>query len=370
MSLSGQVRSAVRFFAESKTRAAASLELLRVSIGIIWALNMVFILAPSNQYFPTFQSTAQGFGSQTLGGPAIANFVATYPMFFAWLIAVASLYLALAFLFGVTTRLACAVGIVASLFFFWTQYTMTFMFPGGTDVGAHPLYIVIYLALVVGGAGQYFSIDAQLWSTRLSHYPRLLGVIAAPRARGPSNEDDTGRASESAIGRIGDASPHPEVVTPALPRSGGVGSSVAARSVALVTIIGAALMLVMAVQAMGATSPAPASVTLVAVDWAFEYPGSAASGAFGPANQTDQCAECPMQLASSPNFYQYVMITNEANTTQTVTSVTVNAPFTLILGVTTPYEVAPHGGMLMQGLTVSTPSAPGSYTLVITFDTS
>lgn len=149
-------------------------------MGAIWAANLLFILLPSADYWGSFSDVAASFGSTTLGGPGFANYVAANPTFFAWFIAIATAYLAFAFLFGFTTRLACVVGFVASVAFLLTQWTATFAFPGGTDVGAHPLYLAIYVALYVGGAGRFWSLDSWIWRTGRSRADWLARWIATP----------------------------------------------------------------------------------------------------------------------------------------------------------------------------------------------
>ena len=158
-----------------------AIDLLRIGVGVIWAFNLIFILAPSNQYFATFQSSASSFAPTTLGGPSFANFVATYPGIFSWVIAILTFYLAFAFLFGFTTRLACIVGGLASLAFLLTQWTSTIVLNGsGTDVGAHPLYILIYLVLFAAGAGQYLALDRWIWASGHAHVPGFSRWIASP----------------------------------------------------------------------------------------------------------------------------------------------------------------------------------------------
>lgn len=175
-------------------RAGRALDLLRILLGLIWAVNLVFIFLPAADYWGSFSVVARSYGPTSLGGEGLANFVAGHPTFFASLIAAVSVYLALALLLGFTTRLACVVGFMASTAFLVTQWNATFFFPGGTDVGAHPLYLIIYLALFLGGAGRYGSVDAWIWSTgrarwrRISHWiatPSVVGVEPAPFGSDP-----------------------------------------------------------------------------------------------------------------------------------------------------------------------------------------
>jgi uncharacterized membrane protein YphA (DoxX/SURF4 family) len=144
----------------ARTRAQTlAIELLRIGVGIIWALNLVFIVAPQNDWWGSFGQIALSFGPTSLGGPGLPQFVAAHAVVFSWLVAVTTTYLAVAFLLGVTTRWACLVGGIFSAILLGTQVGNTFVFPGGTDVGEHPLYMLIYIGLVVGGAGQAYSLD-------------------------------------------------------------------------------------------------------------------------------------------------------------------------------------------------------------------
>jgi uncharacterized membrane protein YphA (DoxX/SURF4 family) len=157
-----------------------SIELLRVGMGVIWVLNLVFVLAPENQFFGTFQDAALSFAPTSLTGPGAAQFVAQYPAFFAWVVAVGTLYLAVAFLLGITTRLACIVGFLFSVAFLITQVGSTFVIPGGTDVGPHPLYLLMYVVLFLGGAGRLLAVDHWIWATGRARLPRLSRWLAAP----------------------------------------------------------------------------------------------------------------------------------------------------------------------------------------------
>jgi len=159
---------------------AISLEMLRIGMGIIWALNMVFIVLPSNQYFSTFASTARSFAPTSVGGPLLADFVGAHATVFAWGIAILTAYLSVALCLGLTTRWACSVGIIASVIFLGTQFASTFQTPGGTDVGPHPLYILVYLILLVGGAGRYWALDARLSASLRSRWPRLSQWLFGP----------------------------------------------------------------------------------------------------------------------------------------------------------------------------------------------
>lgn len=165
--------------ADSATRA---LEVLRIAVGAVWALNLLFVVLPAADFWDGFPAVAAGFGPSTPGGSAFASFVAAHPQAFAALIAVTTAYLAAAFLLGVSTRLACAIGSIFSVLLLWTQFGSTFAFPGGTDVGPHPLYLAIYAALFVGGAGRFWSIDGRLARWGRARRSRFARWLAAPSA--------------------------------------------------------------------------------------------------------------------------------------------------------------------------------------------
>ena|ERR1700686_4778406 len=107
---------------------------LRVGLGIVWSLNLMYIVDPANQFFSTFDNTAASFGSSTLGGPALASLVARFPVPFEILIAGVTAYLAAAFLLGITTRWACIVGAGFNLVLLLTQFGGISTIPGSTDV--------------------------------------------------------------------------------------------------------------------------------------------------------------------------------------------------------------------------------------------
>lgn len=325
-------------------RSGLSLDLLRIGMGFIWGLNLLFILIPANQYFPTFQAAAASYGAQTIGGPGIANFVAAYAGVFAWLIAIATAYLCVAFLFGLTTRLACYVGIVASAFFFVTQFTMTFMIPGGTDVGAHPLYLLIYVVLLAGGAGRYLSVDGLLWAEG-TRFPRLARALNS-------------------------ASPAAPPVLPPLPAARPRARSPFALWTILAVVSFVGVLGASAVVAMPAPSPAVATsgstVNVVNVEYEIRYAGGASTGAFGPAEQPG-CFACAVHAAPGNTTTEEVMLTNSAGgAAVSVTAINVTAPFGLADGPRLPYAVTPDQ-MWMFPLELTTPTSPGDYTVEIVF---
>ncbi len=168
--------------ADARDRAGRTLDILRILLGLIWAVNLLFIFLPVSwaYFWSSFRDTAYSYAFSTLGGPGLADFVAANPTVFGWSIVVASVYLTVALLLGFTVRLACVVGLIMSVVFFLTQWYSTFVFPGGTDVGPHPLYLAIYVALFLGGAGRYWSVDGWLWRSGRARLAKVAQWIATP----------------------------------------------------------------------------------------------------------------------------------------------------------------------------------------------
>ncbi len=162
--------------------ALLGVEVLRVGLGVVWAFNLIFVVDPANRWFDpaSFSGLAASFGASSVGGPGLAEYVASNPVLFAWAIALLTAYLAVAFLLGLTTRLACLLGAVTAALLLWTQWGMIWTIPGGTDVGPQPLYLIIYLVLFLGQAGKSFSLDARV--SRISHQrlPRATRWLTAP----------------------------------------------------------------------------------------------------------------------------------------------------------------------------------------------
>jgi hypothetical protein len=140
------------------------IEVLRIGLGVVWLANFFFIVYPPNHFFGNFSTVALSFAPVSFGGPAFPDYVAAHPLFFSWVVALTTGYLAIAFTFGLTTRLACFVGSCFSAGLFAIQVGTIFVFPGGTDVGEHPLFILICGILIAGGAGRSLSLDAWIRS--------------------------------------------------------------------------------------------------------------------------------------------------------------------------------------------------------------
>ncbi|HKS59923.1 MAG TPA: hypothetical protein VJS68_04005 [Thermoplasmata archaeon] len=161
--------------------AQNALLILRLGLGVIWSANLIFILLPSANFFGGFASLAEGYASSSLIGPGFALFVARHAIVFSLVIAATTAYLSVAFLLGLTTRWACVVGAAFSTFLLLSQWGATFAFPGGTDVGPHPLYLGVYLALAWGRADRYHALDLKLAGV----LSRLVAFARGLSPRGP-----------------------------------------------------------------------------------------------------------------------------------------------------------------------------------------
>lgn len=152
------------------------IELLRIGLGLVWFTNFFFIVYPPNNFFGDFSTIALTFAPVSFGGPGFPDYVAAHSLFFSWVIALTTGYLAVAFTFGLTTRIACFVGGFFSAVLFAIQIGSIFVFPGGTDVGEHPLFILISAVLLVGAAGSSLSLDEWVraaWARYLAARPTV-----------------------------------------------------------------------------------------------------------------------------------------------------------------------------------------------------
>ncbi len=170
--------------AASRRLPSPVLEMLRIGLGFVWLANLLFIVLPASGYWSSFATVARSYGPSTLGGAGLANFVAAHASFFSVLLALVTAYLAVALILGVTTRFALALGAVTSSLLLLTQFGSTFVFPGGTDVGPQPLYLLLYAALGYGGAGRIWALDAWLWARGWGRRVPLAPWFAAPAPPG------------------------------------------------------------------------------------------------------------------------------------------------------------------------------------------
>ena len=166
----------------ARLRLERSLTLLRIGIGVIWALNLVYVVDPANGFFPTFSTTALGFAGSSLGGAVLPTFVAAHASIFAALVAGCTAYLAVAFLVGGTTRIACVVGGLFNAALLVTQVGGLVNLPGGTDIGPQPLYLLVYLTLFAGAGLDSLSVDRWWTAVRAARRPAVSDLPSSTRA--------------------------------------------------------------------------------------------------------------------------------------------------------------------------------------------
>lgn len=137
---------------------------LRIAFGIIWAIDAFFKWQPD--FFINLTSYLAG-GAE--GQPLLVqkwihlwiSVVGVNPHLFAVLVALAETALAIALIFGIFTRLACYGGILLSLVIWSTAegfggpYTA-----GSTDIGSAIIYVLVFVALVIGQSSKAWGIDA------------------------------------------------------------------------------------------------------------------------------------------------------------------------------------------------------------------
>ena len=160
-------------------RSAAAIIAVRWGLGGIWGFNLLYVVLPANQFFPTFSATVSSFDSESLGGAALPSLANAYPSFAAVGVAVLTGYLAIAFLLGVTTRAACIVGAAFSGLLLALQFGLVWNLPGPTDVGPHPLYLLAYLALLIGYGEAPGTVDHLI--RKWTHVPGASTLLAIDR---------------------------------------------------------------------------------------------------------------------------------------------------------------------------------------------
>ncbi|MCI4325878.1 MAG: hypothetical protein L3K00_08400 [Thermoplasmata archaeon] len=163
-------------------RPRRGIALLRLGLGAVWAANAVYILDPANQFFSSFSGVAASFGSSTIGGPGLAQFVAQQPFVFSAVITAITLGLAVSFLSDVGVRVACLVGAAFNVALLVTQWGQIATIPGGTDIGPQPLYLLGYAVVWVGYQAGDLSLTAtfRTWVARRRSEP--VGPARAPRS--------------------------------------------------------------------------------------------------------------------------------------------------------------------------------------------
>jgi thiosulfate dehydrogenase (quinone) large subunit len=145
--------------------------LLRIVFGGIWLVDAYFKWQPS--FFGSFTSYLSGNleNQPTIVRDWIAfwiHLVGVNPSFFAFLVALAETAIALALIFGFFTRTAIWAGIAMSLVIWSTAEGFGGPYAAGsTDIGEAIIYVIVFVALMIGKCWQEVSVDAWLKKRKL-----------------------------------------------------------------------------------------------------------------------------------------------------------------------------------------------------------
>lgn len=150
---------------DSKKTSIKGFAMLRIAFGIVWAIDAYF------KWQPTFFSDFVSYISGALDGQPIwiqtwihfwLQIIGVNSHLFAFVIAIAETLIALGLIFGFFTRFAIYGGIVLSLAIWTTAESFGGPYkPGSTDIGAAIIYVLVFVALLLGRSWEMYSIDAR-----------------------------------------------------------------------------------------------------------------------------------------------------------------------------------------------------------------
>jgi uncharacterized membrane protein YphA (DoxX/SURF4 family) len=150
--------------------------LLRITFGLIWAIDAWF------KWQPDFIQNFVSYVTSALDGqpPAVQAWihfweytVRTDPTVFAYIVALAETALAISLIFGFLSNVGYAGGILLA-FVIWSTaegFGGPYM-PGSTDIGAAIIYMLVFVALFLASAGLYWGVDRSL-TPRLGRFGYL-----------------------------------------------------------------------------------------------------------------------------------------------------------------------------------------------------
>lgn len=159
-----------------------ALGLVRIAFGLVWAVDAGFKWVPS---FVDNFSTYMSSDNQPRPVGAWINFwndtINVDPHVFAHLVAVGETAVAIGLIFGLFSNATYAVGALLSAVIWSTAegfggpYTA-----GSTDIGAAIIYVFVFAALFLAGAGRFVGVDGWL-GTKLGRFSFLAsGGSTAP----------------------------------------------------------------------------------------------------------------------------------------------------------------------------------------------
>ncbi len=138
--------------------------ILRIVFGVIWAMDAFF------KWQPDFLASFTSYLTNGSEGQALLvqkwihlwiGLVGINPHLFAVLVAIIETAIAISLVLGIFTRFVCYGGIVFSLIIWSTAegfggpYTS-----GSTDIGTALIYMLVFVALIIGQSWMALSIDA------------------------------------------------------------------------------------------------------------------------------------------------------------------------------------------------------------------
>lgn len=165
---------------------AKGMAVLRIIFGMVWAVDAYFKWLPG--FFGQFVDYLQGAAKdQPVWVKAWidfwVNWVKVDPHVFAHVVAIGETAVALGLLFGVFSNLTYLGGGLLSLVIWSTAEGLGGPYQAGsTDIGAAIIYVLVFAALFLAGAGRIWGYDAVL-SPRLGRWGWLASGAADPSAR-------------------------------------------------------------------------------------------------------------------------------------------------------------------------------------------
>lgn len=140
--------------------------ILRIAFGLVWLIDAYFKWSPSfiANFVGYLETGAQNQSPLVAGWIGFwINVVNVNPHFFAVVVAVAETAIALSIISGVLSKYAMYGGI-AMAFVIWST-AEGFGGPysaGSTDIGAAIIYILVFVALLLGNSSRYYNLGAWL----------------------------------------------------------------------------------------------------------------------------------------------------------------------------------------------------------------
>ena len=165
-----------------------ALGMLRIAFGLAWAVDAGFKWVPS--FVDNFSTYLSSEGQPRVVGAWINFWTDTIkvdPHVFAHLVAVGETAVAIGLIFGLFSNASYLLGTLLSLVIWSTAegfggpYTA-----GSTDIGAAIIYVFVFAALFLTGAGRFLGLDNRIG-------PRLgrLALLASGRGSGDDTRDQS-----------------------------------------------------------------------------------------------------------------------------------------------------------------------------------